>query len=95
MLARGAIGIGESKFSLPIDSDPMIRIYEVASAHEVPVLLHFQEGMYNLGFDRFHKILERFPKVNFIGHAQTWWGNIDAKHDQQSCIRRARSRRED
>lgn len=82
-LARGAIGIGESKFSLPVDSDPMIRIYEVASAHGVPVLLHFQEGIYNLGFDRFHKILERFPKVNFIGHAQTWWGNIDAKHDQQ------------
>lgn len=81
-LARGAIGIGESKFSLPVDSEPMIRIYEVASAHEVPVLLHFQEGMYNLGFDRFGKVLERFPKVNFIGHAQTWWGNIDAKHDQ-------------
>lgn len=82
-LARGAIGIGESKFSLPVDSAPMIRIYEVAQAHGVPVLLHFQEGMYNLGFDRFHKILERFSKVNFIGHAQTWWGNIDAKHDQQ------------
>ena len=38
--------------------------------------------MYNLGFERFHKILERFPKVNFIGHAQTWCGNIDAKHDK-------------
>lgn len=82
-LARGALGIGESKFSLEVDSAPMIRIYEVAQAHEVPVLLHFQDGMYNLGFDRFHKILERFPKVNFIGHAQTWWGNIDAKHDQK------------
>jgi hypothetical protein len=44
-LARGAIGIGESKFSLPIDLAPMIRIYEVAEAHEVPVLLHFQEGI--------------------------------------------------
>ncbi len=21
--------------------------------------------------------------MNFIGHAQTWWGNIDAKHDQK------------
>ncbi len=79
-LARGAIGIGESKFSLEVDAAPMIRLYEVAQAHEVPVLLHFQEGKYNLGFDRFHKVLERFPKVNFIGHAQTWWGNIDAKH---------------
>lgn len=83
-LARGAIGIGESKFSLEIDSAPMIRLYEVAQAHGVPVLLHFQAGMYNLGFERFHKILARFPKANFIGHAQTWWGNIDAKHDQSA-----------
>jgi hypothetical protein len=27
-------------------------------------------------------MLERFPKVNFIGHAQTWWGNIDRNHQQ-------------
>ncbi len=26
-------------------------------------------------------MIERFPEVNFIGHAQTWWGNIDANHD--------------
>src|SRR5690606_37122939 len=80
-LGRGAIGIGESKFALEIDSAPMIRLYEVAQTFEVPVLLHFQEGMYNQGFERFHKVLERFPRVNFIGHAQTWWGHIDAKHD--------------
>lgn len=80
-LTRGAIGIGESKFSLEVDSPAMIRVYEVAQAFEVPVLLHFQEGMYNHGFDRLPGILDRFPKVNFIGHAQTWWGHIDAKHD--------------
>ena len=83
-LARGAIGIGESKFSLEVDSAPMVRVYEVAQAHGVPVLLHFQEGMYNHGFDRFHKVLERFPRVNFIGHAQTWWGHVDAKHDPKA-----------
>jgi predicted TIM-barrel fold metal-dependent hydrolase len=25
-------------------------------------------------------MLEKFPEVNFIGHAQTWWGNIDREH---------------
>jgi predicted TIM-barrel fold metal-dependent hydrolase len=25
---------------------------------------------------------QRFPKVRFIGHAQTWWGNIDRNHQQ-------------
>lgn len=81
-LEKGALGIGEQKFALECDSDPMIRVYEVAKAYDVPVLLHFQHGAYNMGFERFHKILERFPSVNFIGHAQTWWANIDAKHEQ-------------
>lgn len=81
-LKKGAVGIGELKFNLPCDSPPMVRIFELAKAYEVPVLIHFQHGMYNQGFDRFHTILERFPTVDFIGHAQTWWGNIDAKHEQ-------------
>src|SRR5205814_7615372 len=50
--------------------------------HGVPVLMHFQHEAYNLGFERFHKMLEKFPTVNFIGHAQTWWGNIDKNHQQ-------------
>ena len=46
------------------------------------MLLHFQHGAYNTSFARFHQILEKFPKVTFIGHAQTWWGHIDRNHDQ-------------
>ncbi len=82
-LNKGAVGIGEMKFNIDCDSEPMIRVYELANEYQVPVLIHFQHGMYNHGFERFHKILTRFPKVNFIGHAQTWWGNIDAKHEQE------------
>jgi len=81
-LKRGAVGIGELKFNLPCDSPPMIRIFELANEYQVPVLLHFQYQEYNHGFENFHKTLERFPNVNFIGHAQTWWGNIDANHEQ-------------
>lgn len=51
----------------------MQKIYEVTNEYNVPVLLHFQFEMYNYGLDRFHKMLEKFPKVNFIGHAQGWW----------------------
>jgi predicted TIM-barrel fold metal-dependent hydrolase len=39
--------------------------------------MHWQVGSYNHGFDRFHTMLAKYPKVNFIGHAQTWWANID------------------
>ena len=79
----GARGIGEQKFGVECDSVYIEQVAEAAREHGVPVLLHFWEGDYNRGFARFHKILEKFPKVNFIGHAQTWWGNIDKNHDQK------------
>jgi predicted TIM-barrel fold metal-dependent hydrolase len=81
-LKMGAIGIGEQKFEVECDSKHIELIASIAREYNVPVLLHFQHGKYNRGFERFHKILEKFPKVNFIGHAQTWWGNIDRDHDQ-------------
>jgi predicted TIM-barrel fold metal-dependent hydrolase len=76
-LRRGAVMIGEQKFGVDCDSPAMQRIYELARDFGVPVLMHWQFGMYNHGFDRFHRMLEKFPTVNFIGHAQTWWAHID------------------
>jgi predicted TIM-barrel fold metal-dependent hydrolase len=58
----------------------MQKIYELAQAHAVPVLMHWQFKMYNHGFDRFHRILEKYSKVNFVGHAQTWWAHIDRNY---------------
>ncbi len=81
-LKLGAIGIGEQKFNVECDSKAMQLVFDIAQEHGVPVLMHFQHGVYNLGIERFHKILEKYPKVVFIGHAQTWWGNIDKNHDQ-------------
>jgi predicted TIM-barrel fold metal-dependent hydrolase len=46
----------------------------------VPVLLHFQEGTYNKNFSDFHKILQKYPKVNFIGHAQSFWACTDKNY---------------
>ncbi len=80
-LKLGAMGIGEMKFNVDVESPAMERIYSLAQEYAVPVLQHFQYGMYNHGFDRFWRILARFPKVNFIGHAQTMWANIDSAAD--------------
>jgi predicted TIM-barrel fold metal-dependent hydrolase len=44
--------------------------------------MHFQHREYNMGIERFHNVLEKHPRVTFLGHAQTWWGNIDRNHDQ-------------
>jgi predicted TIM-barrel fold metal-dependent hydrolase len=79
-LKLGAVMIAEQKFGVDCDSPAMQRIYEVAQAHHVPVLMHWQVGMYNHGFERFYKMLEKFPRVNFIGHAQTWWANVDKNY---------------
>jgi predicted TIM-barrel fold metal-dependent hydrolase len=85
-LKRGAILIGEQKFGVECDSPEMQRIYQLAQANGVPVLLHFQFEMYNYGFERFYKMLEKYPKVRFIGHAQTWWANIDKNHADQKVL---------
>ena len=81
-LKAGAIGIGEQKFPVDCDSPHILKIAEIAREFDVPVLLHFEHKMYNFGLEQFHKVLEKFPTVRFIGHAQTWWGNIDRNHDQ-------------
>lgn len=81
-LKAGAIGIGEQKFPVDCDSAHIVKIAEIAREFDVPVLLHFEHKMYNFGLERFHKVLEKFPTVRFLGHAQTWWGNIDRNHDQ-------------
>jgi predicted TIM-barrel fold metal-dependent hydrolase len=81
-LRRGAIGIGEQKFRVACDSRSIAELAALAQDFGVPILLHFQYERYNTGLENFHRILEKFPKVNFIGHAQTWWGNVDLKHEQ-------------
>ena len=82
-LKTGAIGIGEQKFPVEVDSKAFRLVPEIARDFGVPILMHFQHKHYNFGLDRFHKVLEAFPKVIFIGHAQTWWGHIDRNHDPE------------
>jgi predicted TIM-barrel fold metal-dependent hydrolase len=85
-LKRGAIVIGEQKFGVECDAPEMQKLYQLALARQVPVLMHWQFGMYNHGFERFHRMLEKYPKVTFIGHAQTWWANIDRNHKDQKVL---------
>ena len=85
-LKRGAKVIAEQKFGVECDSPEMQRIYALAREYDVPVLMHWQFKMYNYGFERFHTMLEKFPQVKFLGHAQTWWGHIDRNHTDQTVM---------
>ncbi|MDZ4684361.1 MAG: amidohydrolase family protein [Planctomycetaceae bacterium] len=85
-LDLGAIVIGEQKFGVELDSPACQVLYALAAEHRVPILLHVQHGTYNLGFERLPKMLEKFPQTTFIGHAQTWWANIDKNHADQTVL---------
>ncbi len=82
-LKMGAVGIAEQKFPVDCDSNHIQLIASIAQEFNVPVLMHFQHETYNFHIERFHTILAKFPKVNFIGHAQTFWSNISKGGDQK------------
>jgi hypothetical protein len=85
-LKAGAVCIGEQKFNVPVDSPEMERVYALAREYRVPVLLHFQYETFNTGYENFGKVLAKWADVTFIGHAQTMWANIDAKHPDQKTL---------
>lgn len=76
-LKRGAVMIAEQKFGVECDSPQMQSIYQLAADYGVPVLMHWQYQRYNYGFEFFYKMLEKYPRTVFLGHAQTWWAHID------------------
>ena len=82
-LKLGAKMIAEVKFGVACDSPGMQKLYELAAAYDVPILMHWKYEVYSYGFPRFYKMLEKHPKTKFIGHAQMWWGNIDKKQEDR------------
>ena len=85
-LDLGGIIIGEQKFDLECDSAESQTLYALAAEYRVPILMHIQHGTYNRGFERLPKMLEKYPRTTFIGHAQTWWANIDQNHHDQKIL---------
>ena len=80
----GAKVIGELKYGVACDSPEMQEIYELAKIYDVPVLMHWQYDKYNYGFERFYKMLDKYPSVNFIGHSRTFWANIGKEFTDQT-----------
>jgi predicted TIM-barrel fold metal-dependent hydrolase len=85
-LKLGGVIIGEQKFHVECDSQESQILYALAAEYKVPILLHFQHATYNMGIERLHTMLEKFPNTNFLGHAQTWWANIDKNHKDQTVL---------
>ncbi|MBI5086869.1 MAG: amidohydrolase family protein, partial [Acidobacteria bacterium] len=77
-LDKGAIGLGEQKLEIACDSPWIHSLAALAAERRIPLLMHFQHGTYNTGYERFSRMLAKYPKTQFIGHAQTFWGHVDA-----------------
>ena len=83
----GAIAFGELKSHVEADGPELQPLYALAAELGVPVLVHFQEvehfageGLWGTGFKRFETMLMKFPTTQFIGHADAFWANVDAKY---------------
>lgn len=83
--AQGALGLGEFKSHVACDGPEMQRVYALATELGLPVLQHFAEyeqypgeGTFNTGLVRFGKMLQKYPKTLFIGHADFFWASISA-----------------
>jgi uncharacterized protein len=88
----GALGFGEMKFHVAADSPEFQRMYALAADLTVPILIHFQEvphfdgeGTWATGFKQFEAMLRKFSKTTFIGHADAFWANVDAKYANEAA----------
>lgn len=78
----GCRGYGEQKQRLSLDDHRIRRMLEVISELGWPCTFHFQDGQkgFNQGIEQhLEPLLKRFPRVKFIGHAQSWWSHISAE----------------
>jgi len=78
---QGCLGFGEQKQHLPLTDPHIERVLGLLNELGWPATFHFQEGKngFNQGLEYLETLLRKFPRVKFIGHAQSWWANISAE----------------
>ena len=77
---RGCKGFGEALSGLWIDDIRSQKIYEACGKLRMPIIIHL-DGLRNLdnkGLPKLEKMLNKFPKTIFVGHAQHFWAEISA-----------------
>ncbi len=77
----GALGLGEIKFNVAVDSPEMRHVYELSAELDVPVTIHCEEdrsGQFTAPLKGLPAMMKAYPKTKFIGHANAFWANISA-----------------
>lgn len=80
---RGCKGIGEVCANMPIRHPMVQNLFKHAEAAGLPLTFHLAAqlgGMYGLydepGLPGLEYSLQRFPKLKFLGHSQTFWAEM-------------------
>ena len=79
-VAAGCRGFGENLCGLPIDDPLQRRIYDACERLRLPVLLHIDHHINRdgPGLPGLERLLQAYPGIHFIGHAQSFWREISA-----------------
>ena len=76
---KGAKGFGEHKPGLAMDDPRNMVLYESLSEVGLSCLFHLDNNrnMDRVGLPGLEKVLETYPDLIMIGHANGWWASID------------------
>lgn len=81
----GCKGVGEICANLPMLDPRVLALFKGAEAAGLPVTFHLSPFVghdYGLvvqqGMPELEEVLQRFPKLKFFGHSQTFWAEIGA-----------------
>ena len=82
---KGCKGIGEVTANLPILDPRVQNLFHAAEVNGLPLTFHlapFEGNIYglvdNAGLPGLEMSLQRFPKLRFLGHSQTFWAEMAA-----------------
>jgi predicted TIM-barrel fold metal-dependent hydrolase len=80
---RGCKGVGEITANLPIRDPRVMNLFRHAEAAGLCVTFHLAHrigGIYGLyddpGLPQLEEALQRFPKLKFLAHSQTFWAEM-------------------
>lgn len=79
----GAKGVGEITANLYFDDPKVLNLFKHCEACNMPVIFHIggpnghDYGLIDeIGLPRLEKVLQMFPKLQFLGHSQKFWAEI-------------------
>ncbi len=89
----GCKGVGEFVNNLPWDDDRVMNFFSHVEKAGLPLLFHVasrERGQYGLIDDyrltKLEKVLEAFPKLQFIGHSMGFWSNISGDANEENWM---------